>query len=68
MATQKEVAAAGFQNVLTLGLANDYLGYIVNEQEYLHGGYEVDQRSYYGPGLGRFLATQAGEAARRLGR
>jgi neutral ceramidase len=68
MATQKEVAAAGFQNVLTIGLANDYLGYIVNEQEYLHGGYEVDQRSYYGPGLGRFLAAQAGEAARRLGR
>jgi len=26
----------------------------------------VDERSYYGPGLGSFLATQAGEAARRL--
>ena len=64
--TQKQVAAAGFINVLTIGLANDYLGYIVNEKEYPHGGYEVDQRSYYGPGLGRFLASKAGEAARQL--
>jgi neutral ceramidase len=66
MDTQKKVAAAGFKNVLTIGLANDYLGYIVNEKEYPHGGYEVDQRSYYGPGLGSFLATQAGDAARSL--
>ena len=66
MDTQKKVAAAGFKNVLTIGLANDYLGYIVNEKEYPHGGYEVDQRSYYGPGLGSFLATQAGEAAKSM--
>jgi hypothetical protein len=66
METQKQVAAAGFKHVITIGLANDYVGYIVNEKEYPHGGYEVDQRSYYGPGLGMFLATQAGEAARKL--
>ena len=64
--TQKKVAAAGFKNVLTIGLANDYLGYIVNEKEYPHAGYEVDSRSYYGPGLGSFLASKAGEAARKL--
>jgi hypothetical protein len=64
--TQKEVATAGFKNVLTIGLANDYLGYIVNEKEYSHGGYEVDERSYYGPGLGRLLVSKAGEAARKL--
>ncbi len=64
--THKQVAAAGFKNVLTIGLANDYLGYIVNEKEYLHGGYEVDERSYYGPGLGSLLASKAGEAARKL--
>ena len=64
--TQKRVAAAGFKTVLTVGLANDYLGYIVNEKEYPHGGYEVDSRSYYGPGLGDFLASQAEEAAKRL--
>ena len=64
--TQKQVAAAGFKNVLVIGLANDYLGYIVNEKEYPHGGYEVDERSYYGPGLGALLATQAGKAAKKL--
>jgi len=68
LATQQQVAAAGFKHALTIGLANDYLGYIVNEKEYPHGGYEVDERSYYGPGLGTFLATQAGEAARKLTR
>ena len=66
MDTQKQVAAAGFKNVLTIGLANDYLGYIVNDKEYPHGGYEVDERSYYGPGLGSLLASKAGEAARKL--
>ena len=66
METQKQVAAAGFKNVLTIGLANDYLGYIVNEKEYPHAGYEVDERSYYGPGLGAFLASGAGQAARQL--
>jgi hypothetical protein len=66
METQKQVAAVGFKNALTIGLANDYVGYIVNEKEYPHGGYEVDQRSYYGPGLGAFLASKAGEAARKL--
>jgi hypothetical protein len=64
--TQKQVAAAEFKNVLTIGLANDYLGYILNEKEYLHGGYEVDDRSFYGPGLGSLLAAKAGEAARKL--
>src|SRR6185503_7792930 len=64
--TQKQVATAGFKRVLTIGLANDYLGYIVDEKEYAHGGYEVDERSYYGPGLGGLLATKAGEAARKL--
>ncbi len=64
--TQKQVGAAGFKNVLTIGLANDYLGYIVNEKEYPHAGYEVDERSYYGSGLGNFLASSAGVAARHL--
>jgi len=66
METEKQVHAAGFKNVIIVGLANDYLGYIVNEKEYPHGGYEVDQRSYYGPGLGAFLASNAGLAARKL--
>ena len=43
--------------------AHDHIGYIVNEKEYGHGGYEVDSRSYYGPGLGAFIATHAAETA-----
>ena len=64
--TQRQVAAAGFKNVLTIGLANDYLGYIVNEKEYPHAGCEMDERSYYGPGLGGWLASKAHEAALKL--
>ena len=48
---------------IVVGLANDYIGYIVNEKEYAHGGYEVDSRSYYGPGLGDFMARHAAEIA-----
>jgi hypothetical protein len=66
--TEKQVGAAGFEHVLTIGLANDYLGYIVNEKEYSYAGYEVDERSYYGPGLGSFIASNAAIAARQLTR
>jgi len=53
-------------HVVVVGLANDYLGYIVNEAEYAHGGYEVDARSYYGPGLGTFMAEKAAATAHIL--
>ena len=64
--TQKQAAAVGLKNVLTTGLANDYLGYKVNEKDYRHGGNEVDERSYFGPGLSSMPASKAGEAAKRL--
>lgn len=62
-AVQQRVAEQGFEHVVVVSLANDYLGYIVNEKEYAHGGYEVDSRSYYGPGLGAFVAGQAARTA-----
>lgn len=49
----------GFPRVLTVGLANDYIGYIVTPAEWAHGGYEVESRSYYGPNLAGYLAAQA---------
>jgi neutral ceramidase len=58
-AVEARIRETGFENAITLGLANDYVGYIVNAKEYAHGGYEVDARSYYGPGLGDFMADQA---------
>ena len=51
---------------VVIGLANDYIGYIVNEKEFAHGGYEVESRSYYGHGLGTFVAQRAGDIARSL--
>jgi hypothetical protein len=63
---QEQVSHHGFDDVVVLGLANDYIGYIVNAREYAHGGYEVDSRSYYGPDLGDFIATHAGKTAAGL--
>ncbi|MBI3736504.1 neutral/alkaline non-lysosomal ceramidase N-terminal domain-containing protein, partial [Candidatus Sumerlaeota bacterium] len=58
--------ASGGGRCLVVSLANDYIGYIVNEKEYAHAGYEVDSRSYYGPGLGDFVAQHATAAAKKL--
>jgi len=57
-AVEKKLKEIGIEHPLAVGLANDYIGYIVNEKEYAHGGYEVESRSYYGPGLGTFLVEQ----------
>jgi hypothetical protein len=62
-AVRESVQAAGVERAVPVGLANDYSGYIVNEKECAHGGYEVESRSYYGPGLGAFVAEQAGALA-----
>ncbi len=60
------VSKQGFEHAIVIGLADDYIGYLVNEKEYAHGGYEVDSRSYYGPGLGSFLTEQAANVAKEL--
>jgi len=65
-AAKQGVGALGFEQVVVVGLASDYIGYIVNEKEYAHGGYEVDARSYYGPGLGAFIAANAAKTAEPL--
>jgi len=58
------IREAGYEHALIISLANDYIGYVVNEKEYAHGGYEVDARSYYGPGLGDWVAEHAGKVAK----
>jgi len=67
LATERAARAAGFANAVAVGLANNYIGYLVDEKEYAHGGYEVDARSYYGPGLGALIAEHAGAAAKAAG-
>ncbi|GMV94289.1 MAG: hypothetical protein AMXMBFR82_40670 [Candidatus Hydrogenedentota bacterium] len=66
VAVEAAVLEEGFEDAIVLGLASDYVGYIVNEAEYAHGGYEVDLRSYYGPGLGNFFVEEVGNAVSRL--
>jgi neutral ceramidase len=66
LAVRTALTDAGLEHPVVIGLANDYIGYLVTAPEYAHGGYEVDQRSYYGPGLGDFLATHMGQAAQAL--
>lgn len=56
LAAEAALRDAGVAEPITVGLANDYIGYILNAKEYAHGGYEVDQRSYYGPTLGERIA------------
>ncbi len=65
-AVEDAIRAQGFGEVVVVGLADGYIGYIVNDQEYAHGGYEVDLRSYYGPGLGAFIARETGAAVSAL--
>ena len=63
LATEEGVRKAGASTAIAIGLANDYIGYILNEKEYRHGGYEVDSRSYYGPGLGKLIAEKTAKSA-----
>lgn len=60
LAAEAALREAGVPEPITIGLANDYIGYILNAKEYAHGGYEVDQRSYYGPTLGDRITEFAG--------
>ncbi|MCL4693103.1 MAG: neutral/alkaline non-lysosomal ceramidase N-terminal domain-containing protein [Candidatus Hydrogenedentes bacterium] len=66
LAVESAVLEVGFEDAIVLGLASDYVGYIVNEEEYAHGGYEVDLRSYYGPGLGDFFVKEVRSAVEGL--
>ena len=63
---ESRLNALGVIHPLVVGLANDYIGYIVNPKEYAHGGYEVDQRSYYGPSLGDVLADATAKSVQTM--
>lgn len=66
LAVESAVLEEGFEDAIVIGLASDYVGYIVNEAEYARGGYEVDLRSYYGPGLGDFFVKEVRSAVEGL--
>jgi len=51
---KEQARRLGFSQPCIFGLANDHIGYILTESQYLRGGYER-MVSGYGPGLGRFV-------------
>jgi neutral ceramidase len=63
---EARLRALGADHALVVGLANDYIGYILNAPEYAHGGYEVDQRSFYGQDLGERLIQASADSAKPL--
>jgi hypothetical protein len=55
MRMKGQAKAQGRPVPLVIGLANDYLGYILDAEEYSQGGYEAAM-SVYGPDLGAIIA------------
>lgn len=56
---------AGFRYVAPVGLANDWIGYILTRHEYLKGGYEATV-SFNGPDAGDTVMQAVREAVRVL--
>ena len=60
------IKATGIKYVAIGGLANEWLGYILSRDQYLHGeGYESSM-SFYGPDLGAAVSNSAIETAKPL--
>jgi hypothetical protein len=49
----------GVRHPLIIGLANDYVGYILTAEQYEKGGYESEKASFYGPCFGRVMEEHA---------
>jgi hypothetical protein len=57
--------AGQFKHPVIVGLADDYVGYILSSAEYRKGGYEAAV-SFYGAALGEFLVSEASALARQF--
>ncbi|MDX1385547.1 MAG: neutral/alkaline non-lysosomal ceramidase N-terminal domain-containing protein, partial [Thermoanaerobaculia bacterium] len=55
----------GFAGTVVIGLTDDYLGYVLTEDEYREGGYEACG-AWYGPRLGATILEGATAALRAL--
>ena len=60
---KKAIKDKGIKYVAIGGLANVWLGYILNQEQYLHGGGYEPTMSFYGPNLGAAISDGAIEAA-----
>ena len=63
---KKAIKDKGIKYVAIGGLANVWLGYILNREQYLHGGGYEPTMSFYGPNLGAAISDGAIETAKLL--
>ncbi len=64
LAVKDQMRDAGVKFPVINCLSNDFVGYILTEEEYHKSGYEVTA-SFYGPGLGTLIVDNAGELAKK---
>jgi hypothetical protein len=56
---RQTIATAGIKHAAIGGLANEWISYILSRNQYTNGaGYESSV-SFYGPGLGEVISTEA---------
>ncbi len=55
----------GFRHPVVIGLANDFIGYILTPEEYSQGGYEATV-SFFGPDLGTVIVSKTVAALQSL--
>jgi len=65
LAMKENATVLGAGYPMVIGLANNYIGYILSPEQYRLGGYESGT-SFYGPQLGAILVSQMNQAVRRL--
>ncbi|MFQ6099432.1 MAG: neutral/alkaline non-lysosomal ceramidase N-terminal domain-containing protein, partial [Armatimonadota bacterium] len=54
------------KHAVIVGLANDYVGYMLTREQYLGGGYESDTGSLYGEDFGELMLRSAADAVDSL--
>lgn len=68
LALKAHAHSLGIAHPLIIGLANDYVGYILTKDQYVKGGYESDKGSFYGPLFGGVMEEHARQAIDLLAR
>lgn len=63
---QARLQSRGFPSPWIVAPANNYIGYLIEEEEYRRGGYEA-RLSFYGPGMAEWVKGKVLELARGMG-
>jgi hypothetical protein len=59
LSVKKTIASGGVKHATIGGIANEWISYILSSNQYTNGaGYESSV-SFYGPGLGEVISTEA---------